>query len=334
MDVDILAIREPEQLFTREKIKSEYKDLVKIWHPDANHTHPKAEDIFKKIVELYKKGLEKIESGIWQIPGELLLTDVSGKTYRLKFKKSHSIGLGEVYIGLTTLVYTFKKEHKSISNTAQARIKGFKFADDKMRELMKPRLPEIVKVFETPDRIVMVLKKENGEVLLQDLIDYFKGKIEPKSAAWIISRTLDFVCYCQYANLVHCSINPLSVFVTPETHKGALYGGWGFATEKGKPITSVPLFTATNGPVTILKKKVADPKIDLECARAVGRAILGDEKGFKMHSDTPTAMKTWLCSASAGNAFEDLDQWHRVLKDSFGARRFTKMEVKVSDIYN
>jgi len=60
---DIMAMRDLELStpLSLEKVKKNYKKLVKIFHPDVNGNNKKAEDKFKKINESYKLLLKKFK---------------------------------------------------------------------------------------------------------------------------------------------------------------------------------------------------------------------------------------------------------------------------------
>ncbi len=70
--------------------------------------------------------------------------------------------------------------------------------------------------------------------------------------------------------------------------------------------------------------------------RAVGRDLFGDTTGTLLlrNKDIPKPVAHWLTNASSGNAFKDFQHWSDdVLKTSFGARRFTVLNISFSDVY-
>ena len=77
-------------------------------------------------------------------------------------------------------------------------------------------------------------------------------------------------------------------------------------------------------------------KIDAELIRAVGRELLGDGVGSKLLSDPniPNALLNWVRTAAIGDAYKEYEEWSKkVLKDSFGERRFVELKIQASDIY-
>lgn len=57
-----LRVLDLDHPFTRDDLKSRYKTLVKIHHPDVNHGDPAAEERLKDINEAYKTLLSALES--------------------------------------------------------------------------------------------------------------------------------------------------------------------------------------------------------------------------------------------------------------------------------
>lgn len=53
-DRDALALLDLEHPTDKTKIKAQYRELVKKYHPDLNHGNPKAEELFKRITEAYQ----------------------------------------------------------------------------------------------------------------------------------------------------------------------------------------------------------------------------------------------------------------------------------------
>jgi len=122
--------------------------------------------------------------------------------------------------------------------------------------------------------------------------------------------------------------------VSPEHHSGALLGNWWYALPTGDTIKNVPKSTFNVIPSKVLKDKIATQKIDTELIKAIGREMLGDKTGGRLakNSKIPAALTNWVCCPGGASALEDYKKWDSVLKDSFGARRFVKLDLKLTDI--
>lgn len=333
---DILSYKEPESLYSgiESDATKEYRKLAMLWHTDRN---PSADPlVFAHISSLYKKALEKIKSGVWIIPGVLRFTDsVTNTEYEIKYKKKHSFELGEMYIGVSIVTYCIDDANKDLFDNAVKQMNNFSFADDKMKTEMMKNLPVIIQTNTVGDKHYVLVKKDPQSILLKDLIEHMGGKLDSKHAAWITSVMYNIACYLKYAGIVHCSINTDTLFINPDKHSGQLLGGWWYAVKEGTKLIAAPSKTVNYGPYDILTKKLGKHSIDTNLIKATCREILGDIGGSKLNSDKsiPEALITWISLAGKENTFEEYKGWGTVLKNSFGARRFVELPVKLSDVY-
>ena len=89
-------------------------------------------------------------------------------------------------------------------------------------------------------------------------------------------------------------------------------------------------------PISLINSKKAEEGLDLEMIKLAGRTMLGDSTGVYLskREDIPKRLTSWLRDSSMNNAFKEYAVWMKdVLKESFGVRRFIKMELTVNDIY-
>ena len=333
--VEILAVTKPEQMFSRDEIVAaiEYRKLSGLWHPDRK---PGSDSVFAQISTLYHKGIEKIKTGTWETPGLFTFTDIKGKKFEVRYKKHHVFELGDMYIGDYTITYMIHKDSQDLFDNAKRVIKGFKYANDKMKSEFARYLPEIHTENETADRLVLIVKKTTDLILLSDVLDYLKGKMEPKHVAWVLNTLYNIACYLKFSGLTHNSIGLDSYFISPKQHSGALLGGWWYSAQTDSKIVAVPARTITYAPRDLTSKKIASLKIDSELIRATGRELLGDGNGSKLLSDPniPNSLLNWVRTAGTGDAYKEYEEWSKkVLKDSFGERRFVELKIQPSDVY-
>jgi len=258
-------------------------------------------------------------------------------------KKRQIFELGEMYINSHNVTFSIENTHRDLFDNAVRTINGFKFASKRMGDQMVRFLPKIVKTFEVEDRLVMVLEKSPDLILLRNVSDYFKGKMDPKHVAWILSSLHNLVCYFGYEKLSHNDISMDTYFISPEFHNGVLLGGWWYATELGKKMLAVPSRTFNLLPEDVKAKKGGDVKVDLDLIRAVGRELLGDPTGTKLSEmkAAPEPMVNWLRLVTTGRPVDDYRIWkNEVIPESFGGHFFTPMRalfkseiLKSSDVY-
>lgn len=332
-----IPVDEPGRLYSGDatRLEQEYRVLAKIWHPDRNK-NADAAAVFAHIAALKSKGLAALATGNWRKPGLLELQSTTGKNYRIRYHKRHAFELGEFYIGRSVVAYALEPQFKDLYEVALKQLNGFRFADDKMKAEAGHFLPRIKASFVTNDRLFVVMEKAEDQVLLADLMVQQGGALDPKHAAWVISRLGNISCYLHYAGLTHNAISTATVFVSPASHAASLLGGWWYSAAKGKALTAMPDASLAVTPPDILAKKHADPRIDLELIRAAGRAMLGDTVGTRLRHDKtiPRPLAEWLTLPPFGNAVENYRAWQEtVLPQSFGPRRFVKLNVGFEDIY-
>jgi len=258
-------------------------------------------------------------------------------------KKRQIFELGEMYINENSVTFSVESSHRDLFENAVKVINGIKFASKRMEEEMSKFLPKIVKTFEIEDRLVMVLEKSPDLILLRDVSEYFKSKIDPKHVAWILSSLHNLVCYFGYSKFSHNDISMDTYFISPEFHNGSLLGGWWYSTELGKKMLAVPSRTYNLFPEDVKAKKGGDIKVDLDLIRAVGRELLGDPVGTKLSEmkAAPEPMISWLRLVTTGRPVDDYKIWKDVvIPASFGGRFFTRMDalfkaevLKPSDVY-
>ena len=335
-EAQILAISVPELMFTGEiaTAKAEYRKLASKWHTDTNPgVNPK---VISHINMLYDLAVKKLTSGDWVIPGLFQFETVQGKKFQLKYRRKHDIDLGEMYVGDNFVVFSVFKTDSDLVETAKKIINEFQYPNDKMRDEMSRFLPSVHDCHETSDRHVLLVKKTSDVFLLRDVIDHFGGKLDPKHAAWVISRLYNLACYLKFSGLVHCGISPMSVFISPKYHSGLLLGDWWYTTKVKQQMVALPSTTIILLTDSELKAKEAKFSFDLEAIRAIGREMLGDRHGSKLLMDKslPKALVAWARSPATGDAFKEYDYWQStVLIESFGKRKFVELDLSSSDIY-
>lgn len=333
---DLLAIPkdEPERLFTGAvSMKDEFRQLAKLWHPDQNRTDPRAPLVFSHLTLLHEAAEEKLRRGIWAPPGQLLVTDVDGKYWRLNYYKRRAFELGDLYYGRKALGFLLGPGQADRVRAAAAAIRGNSFSNDAMRAEMEKYLPSAPTVVAVNDgRTLVVMPKTPDVYLLDDVRKALGGTIDPKHVAWILSSLFNIACYLEYVGTVHNAFLSDAIFVSPEHHSALLLGGWWYAAKSGAPITHLPTAVYRLAPSTVLRGKRADHQVDRISIRAIGRELLGDATGMSLKGRVPDPMLTFLRSPPLDSAVKDYGAWRVALESSFGPRRFVELVLPESAI--
>ncbi len=340
----LLAISEnaPEKLFSGdlETAKSEFHALSRRWHPDHNKDF-EATAVFQRITELYRKAQELIKAKRWRGAGvlELPFAGSSGAaasiSRRITYFKRVEFELGAMYLGATEIAFAVERQYADLFENAKKQIARFRFADDSMRKEMKRYLPFKPEYFTTAEHLIMILPKTADLILLEDLLEYLGGAVDSRHVAWIGNRLHNLACYLEYAGIVHQDISPRSILVSPEFHSAALLGGWWYARLKGEKINALPNRTIAFAPPDVLRKKLADKRVDLELIRQTGRELLGIGVNLRVKTNEkiPSATARWFNGATSGSAVTDYELWRNVLEMDFGAPRFVRLAVEPGAIY-
>ena len=335
----LLAATGPEEIFSGPgKVETEYRVLAKKYHPDLNRGDPRAEEVFKQLGVLHTRAKEKIKIGEWIVPGQLDLISTDGKKFRLNYVKQFTNGIATGYIGRTTVVYVIDGEYDDLVQNALKTIKSFAFPSDTVKKEMALYLPTVRQTFKTKnDKIVLVFDKPEELIRLRDVVDYYGGKLDPKHAAWITSRMSNFCCWLQHGNgITHNDLSMDTIFICPEHHTAMVIGGWWHSAKIGARMQRRQTGrTVAVLPSTVRSTKQAAITTDLALVRLLGREMLGDATGMSFIKDTsiPAPFSAWIREAPMGEPVKDFQRWEEVVVKSFGARRFTKMELKHSDVY-
>lgn len=335
-DILDIPLSEPERLFTRDNIRSEFNVLALRWHPDHSND-ALAAPVLEHLVKLRNAASEKAANDIWNDdPDTILLREKGGKKFKLRFLKKREFELGTFYVCQNFIAYVVRPEFRDLYDNALRTIKGLTFANGNMEKEVKKYVPRIHKNFEAEEGLVLVVDKAPDTILLSDLLDHLGGKIEAKHVAWMMSNLHNFTCYLRWAKLTHNGISVDSCLISPENHTLSVLGGWWYAAPAGAALKALPETSADVAPVDVLREKKADLRLDLEAIRALGRELLGDRSGAKLekNKEIPKAMESWLSRPGTGNAVQDYKLWkEKVLRESFGPPKFMTLSVSTSNVY-
>lgn len=338
---EILKIRieKPEVIFMADSevaLKSIYRKMSALWHPDKHISDRQdTSKVFAHIKALYESAVNKLKQGTLGKGLVVKFQTKNGKEFLFKYQKEKDFELGKVYITNEYVAWCFLPEYKTNAQEGLEKIKKLKFADDKMKSEFSKYVPHIAESFETENYFVVVMKKEKGFLNLKDVFDYYV-KMEPKHMAWVISTMYNLACFFKYNGIMHGGFTLDNYYINPGNHEGYALGGWWYSKNFGEKLEILSEVAVDVAPVSLLNSKKASEGLDLEMIKLAGRIMLGDSTGVYLNKnpDLPKRLVSWLRDASMGNSFKDYQIWmNEVLKESFGVRRFIKMDLTANDIY-
>lgn len=337
---EITEAKNPGDIFTGNinTLKKEYRDYIKICHPDINNFEDKniSSNAMTNLSHLYEKAKEDIDNGYWFHKNMIKIYGIDKKTYSLSFRKKHNFELGEMFIGSSCIMYLVEGKFKSFYDNFIKRISEFKYADISMENEFKKYLPTKLSTFEAKDgKLGLVIKKTKDVLSLRDVLDYYKGNIPDKHVAWILSSLYNLACYLSYNKMVHNNITVDTYFISPLYHSGCLLGGWWYTTQEKEKMIGTTGEVLSIMTKTTKESKLSDTKTDLESIKLIGRTILGSRSGAKLSEiGVPASFISWLRGMTSDNAFETYRTWKdKILIESYGERKFIEMKLDENILY-
>lgn len=319
-----ILVARPSQLFSDKKTADAvHKAFVKKWHPDRNKD-PHASDVVAHINAAYTEAKKAFEAGGFPDALTIKMPDGSDAVYvYLAVLKTE---LGELYICKNHIIYANERKYDDLARRALSVSKAFKFPNADVEAKFRPNVPRNIRTIANKDRAYTIMARDRDYVRVADIIA--KGPVDPRHAAWIMSRAYNIAGWMSYSSIQHLDISPETMFVEPSSHHGALLGGWFYSSHgKDSPIAA-PARSAHLA-------KTRKAKAHLAMIRVLGRRILGCNtiSEVKKRTDIPGPLKSWLTSAAGDDAVKEEKLWKQVLIDSFGPNRFTVMDLTTKDIY-
>lgn len=325
----ILDIEKPEELFPGDldEAKKVFLTLAKRWHPDNQDGDA---GVMAVVNDLYDKAVTLIKDGRWAGKSSMTVVLESKRNVKFRYLTSRPFELGHTYIGDTHVSSILNSEFSEMVENAESL--KFDYASERMEQEMKKYLPRDTQSYKLEDSRILFKGTKTPDLLcLRDVSNHYGGKLPPKHVAWIGSGLHNLACYLQWSRLVHSNISLDSVFIDPQMHHVALLDGWWYTTKSGSKITHLPERSVQFLPFHSKVWRVSDCLIDQELIRATIRELLGDIWGRKLKEPAP--LVKWVKNPAEGDAVELYKQWHSVLEETFGKRRFVEMKLTSKDVY-
>jgi hypothetical protein len=309
------------------KIPLEYKRMCKLIHPDVCHD-PRATDAFAKLQEFYNLASKALSSGMWEATNYVEFKTTTGKTLQLKYMYHGIFEIGEYFVCSKHIVYLFDFSKKKYYNNYINQIENLKYADGEMKKMFQPLFPTVIAEHDTVDNkhIIVVSKTEDVYPLRCVLDNFYKGDIPDTHLAWMVSRMMNIACYLKYNKQVHNGINIDNMFVSLQYHTILLIGGWWYAVDEDAKMIGTTKEIYSIMPPKVKADKNACSVTDVESVKAFGRKYLADS--------APQAFKNFVNSGSKDDSMAEMEKWDDALIESFGKRKFIKIEATNKQIYN
>lgn len=324
---DSSKMNQEYSMFMQELVGRAYAHRIEL-SPDE------LEEARQKIISLYEEGKKQLETGNWVYPAGVTFTSIDGKSIHFSYKLLKSQNGIEIYICEKEVYIRFKKEQEDFFRRFVANTK-FSYSKDKIKEMMKYTLPNVVSYNELTDGTYLIKIKKDEEMLpLSDVIENLGGKLEVHHIAWIITRLFEFISYMQTnMRMAHCGITINNCFIMPRTHRINVIGGWFNATTLNEQLKYMPEEVYNVLTKDILASKRATIGIDILAIKGLAKSLF-DEKDDASKEVNIRPFIDWLYEIPEDNAILEFEKWEKVRESVFGKREFIALDVNPYSIYN
>lgn len=314
------------EIFTKEDIKEQYHEYLKEYHPDLHNGDERYSEATQKIIKFYDKATELLKEGKWEEKDTIYIKMPNGKTIVARYSFKQDFEMGTMYVCRTKVIYVINEENKKFFDNIK--IDSFLSGlNPSLKENFNIFIPKILYKFKSENKYVVVFEKNYDLIPLSAFIDFFNGKIPDKQAAWIITKLSNLCCLFKVSKFVHCGIDMNSIFVSPEMHSVVIFGGWWYSKSVGDKLIGTSSFVFNCMPIYSKTKKEAREDIDLQSVKKIGKTIC------EWNTNLPKPFKDWLNSGSSTNGILEYGNWEKTLKDSYGERKFIKVNFDYNKFY-
>lgn len=333
----ILAMQKPGDLFSPDmsRMRSEYKNLAKIWHPDVHSDNALAARVMSKINELHDEGIRLLQEGRWSKSNFVQFRSLDNRLHNITYLTAFPFELGHYYICNSMVVYAVNKQLQEFFDNYVDSVQKLRYADASMETEFKRFMPNIRTKFETADQFVVIVDKPTDVVSLRSVLQHYNRVLPDRHMAWILSSLYNIACFLYFNGIAHNGITLDNYFISPIQHNGMLLGGWWYATPFGQRMIGAPQNVHDIMSHKTKADKLATYTTDMDSIRQLGRQLVGDISGrsLRYNATIPKAILDWLLGASTKNPIEEYVSWGNTLDVGYGKRKFVEMKVTADDLY-
>lgn len=314
-----------------DSINKDYKKFIKIIHPDLNGGDRKFVEATQKLVELHEKAINLINSGRWDEKNVCYFNLINGKKIKINYIKETFFELGKSYIGKKSVFYFIdNKNYKFFRKYKPENILNSGKWDNRLKNIqskIENMFPKTVRCYSCKNGYLIIQQRKSGEIPLPLIKEYYNNKIPSEHVAWIISRLLNVECYMMATGYLYNGFDINNIYIIPETHEVILHGGFWYTTNIGEKLFGVSSFVYNNMTENSKKEGISNCEDEFNCIKSIGRNLIG-LKSKVSRVNCPKALVNYLFSSIKDyNQYSIMKEWEDVLTNSFGKRKFVKMNI-------
>jgi hypothetical protein len=305
-------------------VKSRYKELAMIWHPDRCDD-PQAADVLSHLTAMRDRALNGPQQS------SIAFAKKGGGQISFAYIRRRRWEAGEIFVTNSAVVYRVDPAFRDLVHASSQH--RWTFPSDKFRDEMTKFLPNEVRMTELEtDGTLMIYRRNADQVLMADLLDQESAGVPPVHAMWFVSALLNICSYFYISEITHFGLLPEVLLVSTEKHSVAVTGPCLYLTKFMSRPSAVPAEVLAAWPsLRDRKKPVPHFVADLSSVRSIGMRAMGihDRATLRNRADVAEGFKRWLLSAPLPNSIKDYEAWEQLR----GTRRFTPYELTAQQIY-
>lgn len=272
------------------------------------------------------------KDGFWVEASREELLREDGERIEITYLTKQRADMCTMYVAKKHIIYLFDKEHETYAAQYQSMVRELKYPNADMERELRNYIPKVITECRLMDgRILLAVEKKEGVYPLGML-----GILLDRHVAWVVSRMENLCCLLEYNGMVLNALTVENLFVDPAGHQLYLYGGWWFSGYEG---------AENNGCSGEVKPYLKQGRwngnrnhrsTDLESLRLVAAKLLGCPNREKINEFAllPEPFLEFLQKKPEATAGADFAKWDRVLKRSYGERKFIPLSVTEAEIFS
>jgi hypothetical protein len=327
----VLSATSPRVIFGRpatiEAARVIFQRLASQLHPDRN-PDARASEAMAKLNVMFDEISRRFGVGATPVRFKIAKVD---RTVDIVPRRTLDFELGKVLLGADEVLYHIRPEFADLVARFHSLL-PFSFPDDKIRGEVAPYLPREMESYRLEDGSALVSVGVSKEAVK---LSEVRGAVkDPKHVAWIVSDLYGLACYFHIKNITLAGLSVDAIWILPKAHRTLIVGGWWYSAANAQKLLALPPSTLAAMPKAWLDRPRPGTYVNCELIKAIGRELLGDVSGARLVAlGVPKPMAAHLRSIGTGDTIIEYHNWTKVLTDSFGARRFTELDLMVGDVY-
>ncbi len=342
ISLDVFGVLNGSVLDQLKELKSLYRLMSRVTHPDANSSTDKktAEEAFIKLTEWYDLALRDIEANRYgQRPTTKIKTNKNVYIVNDVFASGDVSDVFDCFNekdktkALVLKVISDKQNNDLINNEVKV-LKQLYAHTGGFFKLISNHIPKIIEAFEVDGKQAIVFEKLTNYHSLGQIMQAYPKGIHERNVVWMFNRLLAAQSTLHGLNLVHGNILPQNFMISPEDHNGKLIDFTNAVGDDQKLKTMYPDFQEFYPPEVLKRGKVTSATDIYMSAACMVKLAGGDLKTKEMPDNIPLEVRNFFkaclienLSFRPCNALALHEEFREILKQIWGQPKFFQFDM-------